>query len=411
VPEAEIDTLEHLGVRVGMHGRAGTLRYFARGTLEDEPDALAVRRRFLAAALIATTALDRLFTREAFDVCVAHHGLYIPQGLIVDLARKHKTRLVSWNIAYRAGSFIFSHDDTYHFTLMTEPVDSWQSLVLDEPVQAALDQYMTARATGEKDWVSYQDGTGPSIGELKERYRIDFTKPTVSAFTNVLWDAQVLYQSNAFPNMLDWLFETIRYFAARRDLQLVVRVHPAEILNPIRSRQTVVEELARAFPRLPDNVHVIPPSTRVNSYALARHSNAALIYGTKMGVELSYMGIPTIVAGEAWVRNKGVTLDAESREAYRALLDKLPLDGGLDEETKRRAARYAFHFFFRRTIPLEFLSVQKGSWPPYQVELEDLAALQPGHSRGLDIICDGITKGTPFLYPAETLIRQGQASC
>ena len=58
--EADLDSLEYLGVRVGMHARSGALRYLAIGEFEHEPNALPVRRRFLAAALIATTALDRL---------------------------------------------------------------------------------------------------------------------------------------------------------------------------------------------------------------------------------------------------------------------------------------------------------------------------------------------------------------
>jgi hypothetical protein len=410
IPESEIDNFTHLGVRVGMHARSATLRYFARGTLEGEPDALPVRRRFLAGALIATMALDKLFRAESFDVCVAHHGLYVPQGMLVDLARKHGTRLVTWNIAYRAGSFIFSHDDTYHFTLMDEPVDNWDELSWNGALAAALDDYMRARATGAKDWISYQDGAGPSIAGLQQKFGIDLSRPTVSAFTNILWDAQVFYRSNAFPSMLDWIAETIRYFGGRENLQLVVRVHPAEVQNPLKSRQTVIAELGRLFPRLPSNVHVIPPDAKVNSYALARHSNAAIIYGTKMGVELSYMGIPTIVAGESWARNKGITLDASSREEYFALLDKLPLAGGLDAETKQRAAKYAFHFFFRRTIPFEFFAVHKGSWPPFQIELSDLTPLQPGRSPGLDIACDGILRGSPFIYPAETMIQQGRKS-
>lgn len=406
VPESDIDSFEYLGSRAGMHARAGTLRYFATGTLDDEPDALAVRRRYLAAALMTATALDKLFKREAFDTCVAHHGVYVPQGLLVDIARKHGTRLVTWNIAYRAGSFIFSHDDSYHFTLMDEPVNQWDGLAWNGSLQSTLDDYMLSRASGAKDWISYQDGVGESAAEMKSKYGIDFAKPTVSAFTNVLWDAQVFYQSNAFPSMLDWLFETVRYFDRRRDLQLVIRVHPAEVLNPLKSRQTAVAELAREFPQLPPNVYVIPPEARVNSYAVARNSNAAIIYGTKMGIELSYMGIPTIVAGESWARNKGFTLDADSQETYFALLDSLPLPGRLDDARTRRAAKYAYHFFFRRTIPLEFLTVKKGAWPPFQVDLDRLQPLQPGGSIGLDVICNGILRGEPFIFPAETLHQE-----
>ena len=44
-----------------------------------------------------------------------------------------KSGLVTWNIAYRAGSFIFSHDDTYHFTLMDEPTSVWEDLPWSPP--------------------------------------------------------------------------------------------------------------------------------------------------------------------------------------------------------------------------------------------------------------------------------------
>ena len=269
---------------------------------------------------------------------------------------------------------------------------------------------MQSRAAGTMDWVSYHDGTGQSLAELKSEFGIDFAKPTVAAFTNVLWDAQVFYPSNAFPSMLNWLVETIRYFAKRQDLQLVIRVHPAEIKNPTKSRETVVGELARLMPHLPPNVFVIPPTSNANSYAIARASNAAIIYGTKMGVELAYMGVPTIVAGESWARNKGITLDADNREGYLALLDRLPFTERLDAATKLRAAHYAFHFFFRRTIPLEFLRVRKNSWPPFNLAIETFDTLRPGRSLGLDTVCDGILKHHPFIYPAEAMIQSGRSS-
>ena len=128
--------------------------------------------------------------------------------------------------------------------------------------------------------------------------------------------------------------------------------------------------------------------------------NAVLIYGTKMGVELSASGIPVIVAGEAWIRGKGVTLDAMSEADYFRLLDALPLATKLDEAARERALKYAYHFFFRRMIPLDCVKERKG-WPPFEVAIGDLADLSPGKSRGLDVICEGILFGRPFIYPAE----------
>jgi hypothetical protein len=125
-----------------------------------------------------------------------------------------------------------------------------------------------------------------------------------------------------------------------------------------------------------------------------------MIYGTKTGVELTSMGIPVLVAGEAWIRNKGLTLDARTIPEYDALLARLPLPSRMDEATIRQARRYAYHFFYRRMIPVEAMEPTPGN-PPYRAVVHRLRELEPGASIGLDVVCDGILKGTEFVYPAE----------
>ena len=102
----------------------------------------------------------------------------------------------------------------------------------------------------------------------------------------------------------------------------------------------------------------------------------------------------------AWIRNKGVTLDATSVENYFNLLDQLPLKQRMDEANMQRARKYAYHFFFRRMIPLEFMKTSKIE-PPYKIELVKLEDLLPAKSLGLDVICNGILHGNDFIYPAE----------
>jgi hypothetical protein len=224
----------------------------------------------------------------------------------------------------------------------------------------------------------------------------------VALLTNVMWDAQLHYPANAFESMLDWVLQTIQYFAGRPDLQLLIRVHPAEIRGTARSRQPLVPEIERAFPQLPPNVFVIPPESQISTYAAVATANAAIIYGTKTGVELTSAGIPTIVAGEAWIRNKGLTLDASSPADYFKILDTLPLAERMPAEQVTRARQYAYHFFFRRMVPVPCIVPTKAV-PPYKVALDRLDDLLPGRQPGLDVICDGILTGSPFVYPAEGL--------
>jgi len=217
-----------------------------------------------------------------------------------------------------------------------------------------------------------------------------------------MWDAQLHYRSNAFPSMLAWVQETIRYFERRPELQLVIRVHPAELRGGIPSRQLMALEIRKAFPRLPPNVFVVGPESQVSTYGLVEQCNAAIIYNTKTGMEISSLGIPVIVAGEAWIRGKGFSLDASSPDDYFRILDRLPLSGPLSADQLRRARKYAYHFFFRRMIPVPFVE-QSEKGGPFKLSCGSLKDLLPGRLKGLDVICNGILKGAPFTYPAEEL--------
>ena len=62
----------------------------------------------------------------------------------------------------------------------------------------------------------------------------------------------------------------------------------------------------------------------------------------------------------------------------------------------------AYHFFFRRMIPLHFMEPVDG-WPPYRVAVSRLDELLPNRDPGLDVVCNGILTRAPFVYPAERL--------
>lgn len=404
MPLEEIGAYKLDGMAVGEHALAGALRFFARGDLEREKYAGPVLRRYLKAALLTACATRRLLGEFNFHVAVFHHGIYVPQGIIGEVCRHSSLRVVNWNPAYRKHCFIFSHGDTYHHTLMSEPVSSWENIPWSQKLETELMDYLKSRWQGTNDWIWFHERPQEDLDYISRETGVDFSRPVIGMLTNVIWDAQLHYPANAFPDMLDWIRRTIEYFARRPDLQLLIRVHPAELRGAIPSRQLAVDEIRKAFPELPRNVFIIPPESQISTYAAMMPCDAVIIYGTKTGVELASMGMRVIVAGEAWVRNKGITLDAASAADYFRLLDSLPLRQGLDELTVRRARLYAYHFFFRRMIPLEFMEPTGGN-PPYRLRLKALDGLAPGSSRGLDIICDGILKGTDFIYPAERSVE------
>ena len=402
IPAEQIRSFVQDGLAIGDHAYAGALRYFARGDLDAEPLGEQVLRRYLEASLLMATASTRLIRREAIQIAAFNHGLYVPQGVLGEVCRSLDVRVANWNPAYRTSCFIFSHGDTYHHTLMAEPTDAWDTLPWTPQMEEEILAYLKSRWGGSRDWIWFHHEPDEDFAAYAREVGMDLAKPTVALLTNVMWDAQLHYPSNAFPSMLDWVLQTIDYFKGRPELQLLIRVHPAEIRGTAASRQPLVPEIERAYPQLPPNVFVIPPESQVSTYAAVANVNAAIIYGTKTGVELTSTGIPTIVAGEAWIRNKGLTLDASSPEDYFAILDRLPLAERMPPEQVRRARMYAYHFFFRRMVPVPSMVPTKAV-PPFKLAIESIEDLLPGCQPGLDVICDGILQGTPFIFPAESL--------
>ena len=390
-------------VAIGEHALAGTLRFFAKATLDEEEKRDEVLTKFLKSALMTYLVSERLFSKNKFVSVVSSHGIYTPWGIIGEVARQKSLRLINWNFSYRKKTFIFSHNDTYHHTLMNEPTEKWRNIQWTSGLENKILDYLNCRWYGTEDWISFQYKPNTDLDAIAAELNIDLSKPIIGMLTNVMWDAQLHYPANAFPSMLDWVIETIRYFSKRPDLQLLIRIHPAEIRGSLVSRQPINEEINKYFKSIPSNIIIIPPESRISTYKVMSACNAVIIFGTKTGVELTSMGIPVIVAGEAWIRNKGLTYDVISKKEYEEILDSLPFPLRLDEKTIKLARMYAFHFFYRRMIPIELI---KDDDKPIitKFNAKSLADISVGKSLGLDIICNGIINGDDFIYPAEDMI-------
>jgi hypothetical protein len=384
------------GRPLGEQARAGALRFVARGSLDGEAYADDIARRYATGTVLSARAAERLLSNGSYEVVVLHHGIYVPQGPIAQVARETGVRVVTWTPGYRSGTFVFSHQDTYHQTLMREPTQTWEDRPLDADEERRLTKYLESRRTGSQDWITFT-GKEPEqdLVRVEQVIDCDLSRPTIGLLTNVVWDAQLHYPANVFPDMLTWLFETVEWFAARPELQLLVRIHPAEVRGMLASRQKVQAELGARFGQLPPNVFVIPPDSAVSTYTAMEACDSVLIYATKTGIELAARGVPVVVAGEAWVRGKGITIDPSSRAEYFGLLEQLPLKRRLDLGQVERARRYAHHFFFRRMISVDSLVASSGP-APYALAVHSLAELGPGRDDGLDVICDGILGGTAF---------------
>lgn len=400
VPIADIRNYTLDGVAVGRYASSGVIRYFAHSNPEQLTLGEKTIRRYFEASIISYYALMRLLTENKYEAVCLTHGTYMPHGVVKEVCEHLGIPVFCWVVTCLKRRFIFTPGETLH-AMLHEPNDMWENFNYGEKQENEILAYLNSRWGNTKDWLPIpKEKKYTPFVEFAAEKKMDLNKPIIGLLTNIVWEAYAEYQSRIFPDMLTWIRKTIAYFKKRSDLQLLIRIHPAEEMWNI-SRQLALDEINKMFPELPSNVFIIESTQNVSTYEAMKYCDSVIIYQTQTGIELAAMeGTPIIVAGDAWIRNKDIAHEPSNEEEYFKLFDQLPFKQRLSYDKIQRARKYAFHAFFRKMIPLNFFEETK-DWLLFESKLKHLDELLPNVHEGLDIICDGIMNQTPFIYPAE----------
>jgi hypothetical protein len=234
----------------------------------------------------------------------------------------------------------------------------WQArgeLPLTQPETEAVQTLNSARE-GATEWFNFarqwQARSTKGAEIVRRELELDDSRPLVLLCTNVVGDSLALGREVFTRGMADWLSLTMKHLGARPDAQLVVRVHPGELLG---AGHPSMEILRAASPELPDHVRAVPPGSDISTYDLIELADVGLVYTTTVGLEMAMRGIPVIVAGQTHYRGKGFTYDPEDRHDYLDTLDQLLADPErlrLGADQVELAWRYAYRFFFE--FPFSF---------------------------------------------------------
>ncbi len=220
----------------------------------------------------------------------------------------------------------------------------------------------------------------PAQGGQKVRSELGLDdRPLVLLATNVLGDSLTLGRQVFSSSMAEWISRTVQYFAGRPEIQLVIRVHPGEVLTHGLSMADVVRQV---LPRLPEHIRLIGPKEKVNTYDLVEAADLGLVYTTTVGMEMAMYGVPVIVSGETHYRGRGFTHDPDSWVSYFKLLGQIltkPDSFRLTREQVESAWEYAYHFFFNYPRPFPWHLVRV--WEDYRARPLDSVLSEEGMSQ------------------------------
>ena len=199
-------------------------------------------------------------------------------------------------------------------------------------------------STGENFAHLWQKAEPEGGAKVRAALELD-SRPVVLLPTNVLGDTATLGLTIFSKSMTEWLQRVILYLAKKPEVQVVVRIHPAETWTVGPS---VAEIIDQVLPELPEHIRLIGPREKVNTYDLMEIADLVLVYTTSVGLEMATRGIPVLVSGRAHYRNKGFTIDADSWDEYFSKLEGILKDMHayrLTPEQVEQAWNYAYIFF------------------------------------------------------------------
>jgi len=312
----------------------------------DESDAAVQRRRsLLESAASISEALGEQLAHERPDRVIMSHGIYCTWGPARETLLQAGIPVITWGNGTKKDTIKLNWKTVADLSDIENEWVRVSKNALTPAQQKRLDGYLQSRRDHSRDRLVYNFGGEEAPDEIRQRLGLSPGKPTFVLFTNVLWDAASTHRELAFANPIEWVMETIDWFSTEQDRQLVVKIHPAEVV--IGTNQPFSSLIASRFPELPGNVKVIRPEEKINSWSVIRTADVGLVHTSTVGLEIALEGRPCVVVSHTHYRGKGLTVDIRDREGYFETLRRFP-DPAFDAQSVRQfARRYAYLWFER----------------------------------------------------------------
>lgn len=391
-PVERLATLEVNQVPVGRFARREIQRYYRGFVFEPQKDP--AFRKWLISAVLLTWLSERWLDNLQPDIVGVCSGRTLPTACLFEVARQRHIDVVTWDgVASRPDGLMFSHNE-----LATEiPLDDhWQRVsasALSPEESDELSKFLGKWSRSENTPFPYNVNPESDADAIRKKLGLRPDAPLIVAFTNTSWDIAVIDRDVGFDSMFDWLFAFVEYAIKHPEKDFVVRAHPAEKRVPkeLQSRTPVGPEIRKRF-QLPKNVHIVEGDDPISSYTLSTMAQVCMLYASRLGLEIALRGKRPWIAGAVTYRDKGFTLDLQSREHMFSLLDVNTISEQLSEEQITMAQRFAYLWLFRYEVQLPLLHP-----PDKRFTLDSFRQLGAGGDWVIDNVCDAFVSGNPFL--------------
>lgn len=327
---------------------ASLLKQYKVGVISDDLPKLKDKTDLLKQSIAITDYIGKKLVLLKPDSVIMSHGIYSTWGPPFQVLNDNNIPTLVHGRGKKRYSQVFNWNKTGDSWDVSE---EWQKVKDKDLTVEQLNEingYLDSRISHKNDVFVYNFGKETSQQETINYLGLDADKPIYTLFTNVLWDAASAQREIAFKNPIEWVIETIKWFNENPEKQLIVKIHPAEVV--IGTNMPFYDIIiGRITPN--NNIRIIKPEEKVNSWSIYDISELGIVHTTTAGMELPLVNKPCIVVSKTHYRSKGFTLDVNSKEEYFQLLGNFNSESIDFKKNKNEAIKYAYLLFIRYQVP------------------------------------------------------------
>jgi hypothetical protein len=277
----------------------------------------------LRSALNLYYSMKTYLEREKYDRAYIFNGRFAHTHALIAACRAVGLKYYTYELGCDGNHYALFENSTPHdLVAMERSIDEhWSAGGANEEKRRIGAQFYTERVQGvEQTWFSFIKAQKSAL--LPKEWNP--TTKNLVIYTSSEDELEAVetddWSNPIYQNQLDAIKSVVsdKRIKQSSDLRIYIRIHPNEAF--LFGRQ--VQELFRLAS---DQVVVIPPESPVSSYAMLQNCTKVLSCGSAVGIEATYWGKPSILAGVAPFRNHNVTYNPRTHsELIDLLLAELP---------------------------------------------------------------------------------------
>jgi hypothetical protein len=190
--------------------------------------------------------------------------------------------------------------------------------------------------------------------DVRRQLGLDPAKKTAVIFPHILWDGSLCWGTDLFIGYEEWLIETVRAAASNRQMNWILKIHPAHVGKSVKAGRTgePAEMLAvrKHIGVLPPHIRLVPPEHPLSTFSLYSVMDACVTVRGTVGIEAARLGIPVVTGGTGRYSGKGFTVDSASRAEYLQRLAHIQDIPRLTPAQQELAERFAYGTFLLRPL-------------------------------------------------------------